>query len=95
MWFNLTEGDVLAIEAIATSDLDRLGLLDLKRRLREWKTEQASAEAQMYRSGVEHKDEEREVDEGAPVAFSRDDGDEGAYVQTWFWVAKDWDDDDE
>ena len=92
MWFNLTDEDLLTIE-LASKRYDPL--VDLNKRLREWKTEQASAEAQMYRSGVEHKDEEREVDEGAPVSFSRDNGDEGAYVQTWFWVAKDWDDDDE
>ena len=92
MWFNLMDEDLLAIE-LASKRYDPL--VDLNKRLREWKTEQASAEAQMYRSGVEHKDEEREVDEGAPVAFSRDDGEDGAYVQTWFWVAKDWNDDDE
>ena len=92
MWFNLTDEDLLTIE-LASKRYDPL--VDLNKRLREWKTEQASAEARMYRSGVEHKDEEREVDEGAPVLFSRDNGDEGAYVQTWFWVAKEWCDDDE
>jgi hypothetical protein len=92
MWFNLTDSD---IEAIVLGAKRYDPLANLAKRLREWKVEQASPEAQMYRSGVEHKDEEREVDEGAPVAFSRDDGEDGAYVQTWFWVAKDWNDDNE
>ena len=93
MWFNLTDEDINNIQAMATTW--GYPLADLSKRLREWKAEQTSAEAQRYRSGVEHKDEEREVDEGAPVSFSRDNGDEGAYVQTWFWVAKEWCDDDE
>ena len=94
MWFNLTDEDLTLISNVMRDD-GSPEAADLAKRLREWKVEQAGPEAQMYRSGVEHKDEEREVDEGAPVAFSRDDGEDGAYVQTWFWVAKDWDDDDE
>ena len=86
MWFDLTDDDITAIEFGP-----KLQQMELARRIRDWQAEQTSADAQRYRSGVEQKERDCEMDEGAVVSASED----GAYVQTWRWVDKDWNDDDD
>ncbi len=45
---------------------------------------QISAEADKYRAAVHVRDGELEIDDGAKVSVSDDDG---AYVQVWVWVS--------
>ena len=82
MWFDLTDDDISVIEFGP-----RLQQMELARRIRDWQAGQTTADAQRYRSGVEQKELVCEMDGDAIVSM----GVGGAYVQTWRWVLKDWD----